>query len=221
MSTQGDKGDTGLTGLQGETGHAGTRGDTGSRGITGDTGTTGLTGLTGLTGITGLTGTTGASVVAGERGQRGKTGTVQTKLDRYALFIVVVLTALSAIYFATVSQHRLTDANHLIAQGARQQQAADVSAACRQKVFEDTVIALKSRSTFAETQARALLNLDQAQQTYLSVVGAQPPPLPADAYAALAEYQKALSFSIAATRDQLRIKESHPYPTAEQVKACR
>lgn len=157
--------------------------------------------------------------IVGQTGPRGAPGDKQTAFDKWALGIVVAVTALAAVYFSVVSSHRLTDVRHAQAELAQTQAAYRLQVNCNQAIVTKTVLAIKARSAFAEQQANESLRLDIAQQAYLTSI-VLPNQTAQDRLDALATYQQALAFNITATRDSLRVRKLNPYPSVDDVKAC-
>jgi hypothetical protein len=158
--------------------------------------------------------------LTGPQGVPGKSVNTQSKFDKFALAIVVAICAISAVVAWQQAGTRLSDAEMLIEDGAQQRELIADQSACQQKIIEETIVALKARSTFAEQSAKTGLVLEQAQKAYLETV-IDPTLTQQEQLHELSEYLQALDFSIQATREQLRLRDRHPFADQATLESCR
>lgn len=222
---RGEQGAKGLVGETGKTGITGESGDPGEKGPPGDTGIRGLTGESGNNGEKGLTGTTGPRGWTGDVGEKGKDSYDPPTWQKIAVFITVIVCAASAYYWAKQGSDRLDKADQRLDQSTaarielrREQRLFDSRQICQQTIITNTIAALRSRSSFAEQASEVALNLSVAQKKFLSTPASTDPKVREKAFA---DYVKALDFNIAAINDQLMVRVDHPYPTAQEIRACQ
>jgi hypothetical protein len=220
----GEEGEEGTTDGQGGAGGHGGRGGRGGIGAQGDPGPRGQRGASGLRGPSGgEQGKTGEQGDVGKVGPQGAPGEIvdmQTRPHKIALFVVVLVTAVSAVFFSTAAANRLDDIEAAKDDLAAQQTAFNTQIDCEFDLLENTLESLKARSLFAQQQAESTLVNDRAQRDYLEDL--LNPNTPRSAGVRLTnKYLDALRFKIKATAEQLEIRDAQPYPTEAEIAACR
>lgn len=135
-------------------------------------------------------------------------------MRRLATPVALVATA-TAAFLASDFVQQAEDRQHDFAVA---QHNSDVQKACQQGLIEETIQALTARSQFGEQQAKVTLQYLRAQAKFLGGLAAQQSR--ADGMAAFQNYLEALHVAITATKEQLEIRVTHPYPTRKEVLAC-
>jgi len=179
-----------------------------------------------------------AQVQLSARGRdRNERGEVSSKTVRNVI-VVLGITSCVALLFSTFftgkANSQLDDAVALSESNKKQlaeleaitesqkilQQRLSRQSKCQQRVFEKQSDALISRSSFSEQQALAQKKFVKDWRDGIGVL--LQPNVPVDQVnAALMAMYDAANVDLRAINESLAVREVNPYPTQEEVQACR
>lgn len=215
--------ETGRPGAEGEVGTE-DQGGTGGKGGRGGRGGIGLTGLQGDPGPRGFRGQKGEGAgdqgIQGIQGETGAAGDHQSPFIKAVITLIIVITAITSYYYGHIATERLDQAQQARVTILAAQRVYAQQIACQAHLQAATIFALKARSTFTEQQAQVTKELWQSQLTLVKLL--EDPNVSVQAsIAGRITYEKALLFGITAVKDQLAVGDMNPFPTTDEVRACR
>ena len=126
-----------------------------------------------------------------------------------ALFFVVAITV-----WAAFASQKATN------QYQETQEKVNLITYCNEEYLNKTIRALNERTTYAQDQATANVNLQRAQARFLSVLLEKPPLPQLDRETALKRYFRSLSEFIVVNGKAEFKAERYPYPTNAELSNC-
>jgi hypothetical protein len=136
-------------------------------------------------------------------------------LIRYPLLydIVLVLIVAMTVYAAITSQ---LNANSV----KDQQHKIDDITSCNRDYLNKTIVALNSRTAYAQEQAFANVDLQTAFNKVVQASLQKPPPTEAQARKIVEEYATALQHFLEVSKKNNAAIASNPYPTSHEFTDC-
>jgi hypothetical protein len=133
-----------------------------------------------------------------------------------ALFIVVVLTALSSFQSQKVSN----DVRSNSEQDRKTQERISRITTCNSQFLGRTILALNERTEFSTDQARANVALQKEQLRLLTIALTIPPPNAADGQAAVDRYLSKLNRYVELATKTAQKTATTKYPTLDDFTNC-
>lgn len=141
---------------------------------------------------------------------------VPSYVGHIALIVVLFVT----VYAAFASQ----DASNDVREAQKDLRATQVViqnvSVCTQETLAATISALNERTTYTVAQAKANVDLQKAQSSFIAVLVTVPEPSLTERRAALNEYFDKLTSFVALSSQTVNKIEQNPYPTNEDLTRC-